>query len=210
MSFAEYKRDSKVGTNLNTKLMTKMLKREDIVGAAGILGVNVRGSELEIYADAELACIMDVALHDVKDGGGRSKVQAYLEDVGADTDLEREMLEAHIRAKTSLFRIEECDPRRRTVRLSDQLRGGGGDVIIHDGDLAVEPEEGDSVFARICRRPRFCTTSGISLGFAEDVAPILIRRYRAMRAKPNKRGPASRFALFFRMNRRHGLQAAPS
>ena len=195
-----------MGTDLNTKLMFKMLKREDIVGAAGILGVRVGGSEVEVYADAELACIMDVALHDVKDGSGRSKVQAYLEDVGADTDLEREMLEAHIRARTSLFRVEERDPRRRTVRLSDQLRGGGGgDVTIHDGDLTVAPEEGDSVFARICRRPRFCTTSGISLGFAEDVAPMLIRRYRAMRAKPNKRGPASRFALFFRLNRKYGL-----
>ena len=206
VSLADHKRYAKVGTDLNTKLMSKMLRREDIVGAARMLGVNVRGDEVEIYADMELACIMDFALHDVKDGVGRSKVQAYLEDVGPATDLEREILDTYVRSKTSLFRVEECDPRRRTVRLSDQLRRGGEDVTVHDGDLSEEPDEGMSVFARICRGPKFCTTSGISFTFAEGSAPMLIRRYRAMRAKPNKRGPASRFVLFFRMNRKCGLQ----
>ena len=209
MSLAGFKRDAKAGTNLNTKLMYATIKREDIVGAAGMLGIKVRGDEVEIYADMELTCIIDVALHDVKDGRGRSRVQAYLEDVGPATDLEREMLEARIHAKTSLFRIEEYDPRRRTVKLSDQLRGGGGDVTIYDGDLRVVPEEGDSVFARICRGPKMCSTSGTSFSFAEEAAPMLIRRYRAMRAKPNKRGPVSRFALFFRMNRKCGLELHP-
>ncbi len=199
-----------MGTDLNTKLMSKMLKREDIVGAAEMLGMTVKGNEVEVYSDMEMGCIMDVALHDIKDGGGRSKVRAYLEDIGPATDLEREMLEARIRAKTSLFRIEGHDPRRQTVELSDQLRGGGGDITMYDGYLDVAPEEGNSVFARICRGPRTCTTSGISFGFAEEAAPMLIRRYRAMRARPNKRGPASRFALFFRMNRRCGLEAPPA
>ena len=204
MSFADYRRYRGEGLGLNTKLMDSMIESEDIDRAAGMLGIKRKGGKLVFHAKAEMDAVIDFTLHDVKDGRGRNKVQAYLEGVGPATDLERELLEMRIGAKSSLFRVEECKAQRRTVRLSDQLHGSG-DVTIYDKGLSATLVKGSSIFTRIYRGQGLCMTSGVTFGFAEGGAPMLIRRYRAMRAKPSKRGPASRFALFFRMNRTCGI-----
>ena len=207
VSFSDYRRYREEGLDLNTKLMRSMIEAEDIDRAAGMLGIKRAGGNLEFDSRMEADCTIDFILCDVKDGRGRSKVQAYLEDVGPATDFEREMLEMRIRAKTSLFRVGECRPHRRTVELSDQLHGSG-DVTIYDKGLSASLEAGNSIFTRIYSGAGLCMTSGFLFGFAGEIAPMLIRRYSAMRAKPNRRGPASRFALFFRLNRKYGLPTA--
>ncbi len=161
VSFSDYRRYREEGLDLNTKLMRSMIEAEDIDRAAGMLGIKRAGSSLEFHSRMETDCVIDFILHDVKDGRGRSKVQAYLEDAGPATDFEREMLEMRIRAKTSLFRVVECRPRSRTAKLSDQLHGSG-DVTIYDKGLSATLDAGNSMFTRIYRGQGLCMTSGIT------------------------------------------------
>ena len=207
MSFADYERCRKAGLKLNDKLMDTMISRKDVDRAAGMLGIEIKGKDMEIHSDMDLYAMVDFILCDLRDKG-RSKVQAYLEDVGPDTDLERELLDMRIGSTTSLFEVKACSPRRRTVDLSDQLRGSGRDIVIYDRGLSATLAAGDSLFCRLYSGAGIHMTSGIVFRFPGEIAPELIHRYRSMRAKPNRRGPASRFALFFRMNRRYGVDVS--
>ena len=202
MRLAEYKRYRLNYKALDDKLIKAMLGPEDIARASRILGMK---HGRESYTEAELAGRTDLALCDIKDGSGRNKVQAYLEDVGPATEMDREMLEMRARARTSLFRVEECDPRGMTVTLSDQLRGRGGDVTIYDGGISDTIPVGFYIFTRTNDGQDASMTFGTTFGFRSSLGPAMIRKYRRMRETPSRRGPTSRFALFFRLNRRHGL-----
>ena len=203
MSFADYKRYRNAEQDLANKLAGKVLGGDRVLRAARILGIR-DGKDIMVRSEEEAESMMDLALHDLRDGRGRNAVQAYLEDVGAATDLEREMLEMRARSRTSLFRAESCDPRGMTVELSDRLRGGRR-ITIYDGGLSATLRAGMHTFNRIYSGGGLCMTSGITFAFLGEAAPSLIRRYRAMRARPGRRSPAARFALFFRMNRECGL-----
>lgn len=209
MSFAEYRRCRTAGFALNSKLVDKMVGRKDIRRAAGMLGAKFDRKGIELHSDMEVDALMDFILCDLRDGRGRSKVQAYLEDVGPATDFERELLDMRIHSRSSLFRAKACNPRRRTVDLSDQLHGGRRDIVIHDRGLSASLTVDNSIFCRIYSRAGLHMTSGIGFNFPGEIAPGLIRMYKAMRAESNHRGPASRFALFFRLNRMHGLTVHP-
>ena len=207
LSFADYKRYREAGMDLNGKIMKRMLGPEDVGRAARMLGMGRDGKKLSSHPQTETDSLLDFALHDPRDGSGRTRVQAYIEDVGPATDLERKMLDMRARSRTSLFRAEARDPRACTVELSDQLRGGGadgGNVTIYDGGLSSTLAVGNYIFVRIYSGGGLCMTSGITFPFSAGIAPTLIKRYERMRARPNRRGPAARFALFFRMNRRYG------
>lgn len=203
VSMRVYDRYRREGADLNNRLLDSEFfeaAMEKAVAAAGVVG---RTGRMRFRTEMELHATMDAALCDFRSDEGRTPVQAYMDDVGPSSKLERVMLEARIEARTSLFRAEECDASKCTVRMSDLLRGGRG-VTIRDRGLSATLLEGHSVFFRLYRFPELCMTSGVSFAFAGDSVPTLVRRYRRMRADPGRRGPASRFALFFRMNRRHG------
>lgn len=204
LSFADYKRYREAEQGLANKLAGKALGRGGIERAARLLGIKDKKG-VTVHSKEEVESIMDFALHDLRDGRGRNAAQAYLEDVGAATDLEREMLEMRASARTSLFRAESCDPRGMTVELSDRLRAGGRCITIYDGGLSATLRVGMHTFNRIYSGGGLCMTSGITFAFPGEAVPALIRRYRRMRARPGRRGPAARFALFFRMNRECGL-----
>ena len=207
MRLAEYKRYRVNYKPLENKLIKTMLGPEDIARAERILGMKVGGDAGESYSEPEMACRTDLALCDIKDDRGRNKVQAYLEDVGPATEMEREMLEMRASARTSLFRVEECDPLGMKVTLTDQLRGGRGrgNVTIYDGGISDTIPVGFSIFTRIHDSPSTAMTWGTTFGFRTGLAPAMIKKYRRMRETPSRRGPASRFALFFRVNHRYGV-----
>ena len=205
MRLAEYKRYRLNYKALENKLIKAMLGPEDIARAERILGMEVGGDGGESYSEAEMACRTDMALCDIKDESGRNKVQAYLEDVGPATEMDRKMLEMRAGARTSLFRVEACDPLGMMVTLSDQLRGGRGEVTMYDGGISDTVPVGFSIFTRIHDSPDTAMTWGTTFGFRTGLAPAMIKKYRRMRETPSRRGPASRFALFFRLNHRYGV-----
>lgn len=204
LSFADYKRYREASADLDKKMIDRMLRPEDVGRAARMLGMGRDGKDLLSHPQTEVESLMDFAMHDPRDGSGRTKVQAYIEDIGPDTGLEREMLEMRARSRTSLFRAEARDPSACTVELSDQLRGDVKNITIYDGGLSATLAVGNYIFVRIYSGGGLCMTSGITFPFSAGIAPTLIKGYSRMRARPNRRGPASRFALFFRMNRKYG------
>ena len=205
LSFADYKRYREAEQDLGDKLIGKALGGGKIRRAARLLGIwDKKG--IAVRSNEEGESMIDFALHDLRDGRGRNAAQAYLEDVGAATDLEREMLEMRAGSRTSLFRAESCDPRGMTVELSDRLQGGRGrSITIYDSGLSATLRAGMHTFNRIYSGGGLRMTSGITFAFPGEAAPALIRRYRRMRERRGRRGPAARFALFFRMNRECGL-----
>ena len=201
----DYGRDREAGMRLNSKLMSsKMFSKEVLNKAVTMLGV--RGSSgVSMYkSQMEMDAAMDFALCDIRAGGGRAPVEAYMEEVGPDGELERILLEARIKSRTSLFRAESADAAAGTVGLSDLLVEGQR-ATIHDMGLSISVSPALALFMRLFTYPKFSTTSGIAFVFPWDRAPAMVRKYMRMREKPGRRGPVSRYALFFRMQRRYSM-----
>ena len=205
MSLREYETYRDAGMTLNGRIMARSLGRDVLGRAATLLGIGMDGSgapafktELEEYA------ALDLALFDLRGSGGRTPAQAYMEDVGPDGGTERALLEARINSRTSLFRIEGSDAGRGTVSLSDLLHGGGG-VAIYNKGMSMTARAGNAIFTRLFRLPELNTGSGIVFSFFGGSVPALVGRYRAMRSRRGRRGPVSRYVLFYKMYRRHGM-----
>lgn len=191
--------------HFNNKLMESECLGKDALGRAGeALGIRDKSGAMVFRSELEMHATMDLALCDLKGNDGRTPVQAYMEDVGPDGEMERAMLEARINSATSLYRVAGSDPGRGTAGLSDLLHGGG-DVTIHDKGLSLTAVAGSAIFIRLFRFPELNTTSGIAFVFSADRATALVRKYSKMRERPGRRGPVSRYALFFRMHRRYGV-----
>lgn len=200
-----YDRYRDEGMRLNSRLLASRFFTKgamDRIGAAA--GIEGGPKKMLFDSEMEFHATMDAALCDVRGDGGRTAVQAYMEEVGPAGEFERAMLEARINARTSLYRVEARDAAGCAVRMSDLLHGGGS-VTILDRGLSATLREGCGIFFRLYRLPELCMTSGVSFVFPWGGVPALVRRYRRMRKEPGRRGPVSRFALFFRMNRRRGL-----
>lgn len=194
--------------HLNSKLMeSKGFTKETLDRALALLGVRDKAGVAIYRSQMEMDATMDFALCDIRADGGRTAVEAYMEDVGPSGELERILLEARIKSSTSLFRVESADAAAGTVGLSDLLVEGER-ATIYDRGLSMSMSAGLALFMRLFRYPRFSATSGIAFVFSGDRAPALVRKYRKMREKPGRRGPVSRYALFFRMQRRYSLPTA--
>ena len=193
--------------HLNDKLMRSKFLTNDMIAKAGtLLGIRDKSGIMAFKSEMDMHATMDIALCDLRGEDGRTPVQAYMEDVGPASDAERGMLEARIGSHTSLFRVESSDAAGCTVDLSDQLREGHG-VTIRDRGLSMSTSAGEVMFIRLFRLPKFNTTSGVSFIFPGSRLPALLRRYDKMRKRPDRRGPVSRYALFFRLHRRYGSPA---
>lgn len=204
VSMREYDMHREAGMRLNDKLMKSKFLTKDITAKAGtLLGVRDKSGVMAFKSEMEMHATMDVALCDLRGEDGRTPVQAYMEDVGPANDVERGMLEARIGSRTSLFRVESSDAAGCTVDLSDQLREGRS-VTIRDRGLSMSTSAGEVMFFRLFRLPKFNTTSGVSFVFSGSRLPALLRRYNRMWKRPDRRGPVSRYALFFRLHRRYG------
>lgn len=190
---------------LNDKLL-KLLDKGTVGRVGEMFGIKDKSGTLIFESEIEMHAVMDLSLCDVKRADGRTAVQAYMEDAGPSGDVERALLEARIGSVASLFRITGRDAVRGTVGLSDLLCGCG-EVAIRDNGLSLTAAAGNAMFMRLFRLPKFNTTSGIAFVFPGGRVPALIRRYNKMRAKEGRRGPVSRYALFFRMHRRYGMPA---
>lgn len=201
----DYEKYRKAGMRLNSKLMSsKMFTKEALNKAMEMLGVRDSAGVAVYHSQIEIDATMDFALCDMRVGGGRTPVEAYMGEVGPDGDLERILLEARIKSRTSLFRVESADAAAGTVDLSDLLVEGQR-ATIHDMGLSATMSSGLALFMRLFTYPKFSTTSGIAFVFPGDRAPAMVSKYMKMREKPGRRGPASRYALFFRMQRRYSM-----
>ena len=205
MSLRTYERYKKAGMHFNNKLMSSKCLGKDALARAGeALGIRDRSGAMAFKSELEMHSAMDLALCDIRGRDGRTPVQAYMEDVGPDGEMERAMLEARINSRTSLFRVEGSDADRWTVSLSDLLHEEG-DVVVHDRGMSLTAGAGHAVFIRLFRLPELNTASGIVFPFSGDRVPAMVRKYGKMRADGRRRGPVSRYALFFRLHRRYGV-----
>lgn len=207
MSLKVYGRYKKAGMHFNNKLMESECLGKDALARAGeALGIRDKSGTMIFNSELEMHATMDLALCDLKGVDGRTPVQAYMEDIGPDGEMERALLEARINSATSLYRVAGGDPGRGTVALSDLLHGGG-DVTIYDKGLSLTAGAGagGAIFIRLFRFPELNTASGIAFVFSEDRVPAMVRKYSKMRERPGRRGPVSRYALFFRLHRRYGV-----
>ena len=190
---------------LNERIMTRSLDKDVLDRAAALLGIGRdRSGTLKFKSEMDEYAVWDLAMFDLRGRDGRTPAQAYMEDVGPDGETERALLEARINSETSLFRVEESDADRGTISLSDLLRGEG-DVAIHNRGLSMSGLAGCAMFIRLYRLPELNTASGIAFGFLGGTAPALVRRYKRMREDRRRRGPVSRYVLFYRLHRRHGI-----
>ena len=205
MSRKVYERYKKAGMHFNNKLMSSKCLGKDALARAGeALGIRDKSGTMVFKSELEMHSAMDLALCDLRGRDGRTPVQAYMEDIGPDGEMERALLEARINSATSLFRVTGSDAGEWTVSLSDLLHGGG-DVVVHDRGVSLTAGAGQAVFIRLFRFPELNTASGIVFPFSGDRVPAMVRKYNKMRANKGRRGPVSRYALFFRLHRRYGV-----
>ena len=205
MSLRKYERYRDAGMTLNERIMARSLGRDVLDRAAALLGVGRdRSGALKFKSEMDEYAVWDLAMFDLRGRDGRTPAQAYMEDVGPAGETERSLLEARINSETSLFRVTGSDAGGGTVALSDLLREEG-DVAIHNRGLSASALTGCAVFIRLYRLPELNTASGILFGFWGSAVPALVRRYGRMRENRGRRGPVSRYVLFYRLYRRHGI-----
>lgn len=193
--------------DLNERIAARCIGADALGRVGAAFGVGTRRGALAFGSEMERDAVVDTAMCDLRGEDGRTPAQAYMEDVGPASDLERAMLEARINSTTSLFTVTGCDAAGGTVGLSDRLRGEG-DVVIHDIGMSMSAIAGYAIFTRLLRFPELASTSGVVFAFHGGRVPSLVRRYGRMRERPGRRGPISRCALFFRQGRRYGVPRA--
>lgn len=165
-----YKRLRLAGRRLNQRLTATVPRRamEDIGRALDIL----RNGTL-IFGSKHVTNVhMDCCLYDWMEGG-RSLVRKFAEESpppeGSD---EREVIEAYLRARYSLLRVEECVP-GAGVRATDILRDR--EIFLLDMGMSSCPGiEGGAVASRIIPIGEFWMTSGAILPMGDNACEALL------------------------------------
>ncbi|MBI3618691.1 hypothetical protein HY213_01500 [Candidatus Peregrinibacteria bacterium] len=165
-----------------------------------------RSGILVFESESECDLVQDFFLNESPDAEGTTCVERYAENHGPHDRDRHIVLDAMMRSRTSLFRIEAADPRRAEIHLRDVLNGELINVI--DIGLSQSAEVGVLLFGRVLSFPRFRMLSGASMIFPPEERDSLAAIVETILQRSCSREEKSRriFRKFFQRNRTRGMK----
>jgi len=179
--------------------------------AARALGMKGPGDVLVFDDEDEASILMDCALYECKTKG-KNAVMRYQEEIGGETEIERELLAAMVASSTSLFRIESVSRRTSSLSLVD-LVNENQIITLMDLNLSRTGTDNYLLFFRPITLGSFSMTSGVAFVFPSHLESKLLEQWQELQAhgSHNKRQepqPTSllRYAAFFKLSKRVGIE----
>jgi hypothetical protein len=197
-SVQRYRRYRAAELALNNKIMDSALTRAVFDRAVRGLGVGAQ-RRLELESEDELSVLMDYAFYEVGQPGAHV-VDRYREHPGGQDQLERELLDAMVAARVSLYRVEAVDKRLSQLTLK-QLTPAERDVTLTDINFSKSRVHGAVLFSRLLELPGVTMTSGAALAFQRDMEAQLARLW-------TQTVPRERYRRIFKLYRRKGVPMA--
>ncbi len=206
--YRRYRTDGRV---LHHKIIDATLSKAALQFAARSLGM-LGGSNVMFFdSEDETSVLMDYALYEYKPKG-KNAVQQYQEEIGGETDIERELLAAMVASSTSLFRVESVSRRTYSLSLGD-LVNEGHTITLMDLNFSQHVKPDYLLFIRPITLENFSMTSGIAFIFPGDMESELLKRWRGPQSRGSRRRrrraeptSATRYATFFKLSKRKGIE----
>lgn len=207
-----YRRYRVAGRTLNHKIIEAMLGKKALHQAGKALGILGRDDFLVFDNEGEMSVLMDYALYEykVKD---KNAVERYEEEIGGETEIERDLLRAMLGASTSLFRVESIS--RETylglVDLIDENRT----ITLMDINFSQHVKPDYLLFIRPITFEDFSMTSGFSFLFPDRLEEELIEQWRGAQRSRSRRLQerrstqslsARRYVRLFKLSLHQGLE----
>lgn len=200
---ATYKRHRKVGTELTERIMAKSLSGETTKSAAKLMGI-LKGNQLVLESEEEGVAFLDFVLHDYR-VDHKTIVQTFQEQVGGQTEEERNLLDSWLRSYTSLFKIKNVSSVENSVVLEDLLQPNQSFKLL-DFSLSQSALPGLLIFTRLIPLQDVYITSGVIFGFVATKEAKLLKQYKYRSKKVKSEDEAiQRFIAFFNLNRTDGI-----
>ncbi len=190
-----YRRYRAAGKPLTQKIMKAVITNAIINTAARALALG-QNNRLVLDSEDEISVLADFAFYEVLQHG-HSLVRKYQADYGPSNELERGLLDAMVKAKTGLFRVEGVWKENGQLDMRS-LVGDPSVFSLTDIQLSQTAQPGLIVFFRPLVLSDFSMTSGMAFVFAQELEPKLIKQWA-------KRSSAERFAKYFRLSKRSGI-----
>lgn len=206
-SIKVYQRYRTNGMKLNHKIMDATLSEAAIRYGSRALGLKGGGRQLILDSEDDLSVLMDYALYEYR-VRGKNAVEQYQEEIGGETQIERELLVAMVASSTSLFEIESVSRRRCVIHLND-LINEGCTINLVDINFSQRVTPDWLLFIRPITLENFSMTSGIAFIFPEHLRDELLQRWhrpQARRKRPAQSVSAVRYATFFKLSKRKGIE----
>lgn len=196
--------------NFSYKLFGQ-LKRTDLNNAGRLLGILHKGILMfddEGTGGTNMHHFADFAIFDYYNVEGSNVVQRYWQqNKGQLSKVEERLIQAYLKAHSSLFSVIEIDPKKSTVKLQD-LFDDNHQVEITDISMSQSPLVKDClIFTRVLTVDSFNMTSGVSFVFPKDKGEILHKKYRTMIKQSVGYTPqAKNFIVFLKLSHKLGVQ----
>ncbi|ELY62734.1 hypothetical protein C492_07520 [Natronococcus jeotgali DSM 18795] len=198
-----YQRFREQGRELHSKIFDVYLDRDIIDETSQLLDLDRDGDALLYDTEEEQSVHMDFILHEYHQNG-TTFVERYRDEEGGDSELERELLDAMVRAETSLFRVTEIDSSASQVVLEDVLGDETG-IELTDRNFSRTAPPDILLFLRLVRLEDITMTSGLSFAFRPSTEEHLVSVYDQVLERTNRPESMSRFIIFHKLNRKYGL-----
>jgi len=206
-SVARYKHLRAVSLGLPSKVLAATRALDfDMLKAAKKLTLPVSGRTLIFDGEAESAALMDFYFHEFRKGG-RTLLDCCDSDTMVLSADERDLIEAHRQARTSLFEVTETKPREAQIRLRDVLDPDQPDVMLSDISMSSMGDISGKLllFVRVVACQGIEMSSGIFFPFAPRHRTRLLDGYAGrMKTVPAGERSERRFIFFFQRHREFG------
>ena len=200
----KYKTYRKVGMELNHKMIDTCLDHDVLMESARLLGI-ARGDTLRFDSEDEMNVLMDFALNEYR-VNNKNTIKIYLEKMGWQNEIEKDILDALLSSYTSLFKVTSISKAENTLFLNDILNKKDNIKLI-DIALSKTTIPGLLLFIRLLPFRDFNMTSGMCFVFSGDLEGYLLRRYKKLRKKVKSDSDSiKRFISFFRLSKTDGIE----
>lgn len=194
-SLEQYRRYRAAGKSLSQKIMKALMTKAVINRTAHALGLG-QNNLLVLDSEDDVSVLADFAFYEVLQHG-HSLVQKYQDEYGPTDEVERALLDAMVKAKTGLFRVEGVWNRKGQLDMRS-LVGDTRVLSLTDIQLSQTAQQGLLVFFRPLVLSDFSMTSGMAFVFAQELEQKLVKQWV-------KRSSAERYAKYFNLSKRSGI-----
>ena len=194
----QYQRYRTAGRKLNHKIIDAFMSETVFDAAVRTLELGKK-KHLTLDSEDDLDVLMDYGLYEIPPEG-KNLVEHYAAKIGGRNRTERDLLEAMIRAKTGLFKVEHLLAARYQLSLRE-LTDGNRLLSVIDIGFSQSSVESYVFFFRPIELAKFTMTSGIAFVFPAEMERELIERWEQW-------DRSDRYVQCFKLNKRKGIPVA--
>ncbi|MCY6371442.1 hypothetical protein [Clostridium ganghwense] len=193
-----------------TKIMNYVnssIDEQVVLNSARILGMLDSKGNIAPKAESEMLFLLDFVINEYK-VNGKSIVQLYRENVGAENELEEAMLKALENSYMSLFRVVNISPSKNLVFLKDAFNRVKN-VRLTDMNFSQTGDTDTLLFVRVLPYEELNMTSGMGATFPSLAEDRLLIEYKRVSKEMNlaqeiDSESARMLIAFFHFNREVG------